>query len=79
MSVIAILGATGTIGSALARRLVRQGMQVLLVGRNDEKLRSLSEELGQPFVTVDLTSSLPLEETLRAVADDLGGFRALVN
>ena len=56
MSLIAILGATGTIGSVL----VRQGQHVLLVGRNEEKLRSLSEKLGQPFVAVDLKSSQPL-------------------
>lgn len=79
MSSIAILGATGTIGSVLARRLVRHGKQILLVGRDEEKLRSLSEELGQPFVTVDLTSSQPLEEALRAVVDVDGGFHALVN
>ena len=60
MSLIAILGATGTIGSVLARRLVRQGQHVLLVGRNEDKLRSLSEKLGQPFVAVDLKSSQPL-------------------
>jgi len=32
MSVVVIFGATGTIGSALARRLVRLGRQVLLAG-----------------------------------------------
>lgn len=79
MSSIAIFGATGTIGSVLARRLVRHGQQVLLVGRNEEKLRSLSEELSQPFVTVDMTSSQALEMGLRAVADAQDGFHALVN
>jgi NAD(P)-dependent dehydrogenase (short-subunit alcohol dehydrogenase family) len=79
MSVIAILGATGTIGSVLARRLVRQGHHVLLVGRNEEKLRSLSEDLGQPFVAVDLTNSQPLEEALRKATAAQGGCQALVN
>ena len=79
MSAIAILGATGTIGSVLARRLVRHGHQVLLVGRSEQTLRSLSEELGQPSVTVDLTSSQPLEEALRAAAAAQGGLHAVVN
>lgn len=79
MSSIAILGATGTIGSVLARRLVRQGRQILLVGRNEGKLQSLSAELAQPCVTVDLTTSQPLEQALRAAADAQGGFQALVN
>lgn len=80
MSMIAILGATGTIGSVLSRRLVRQGQRVLLVGRNEEKLRSLSDELGQPFAAVDMTCSQPLEDAVRAIADaHQGGIRAVVN
>ena len=79
MSLVAILGATGTIGSTLARRLVRQGQQVLLVGRSEEKLRSLTEEIGQPFVMADVTNSQSLEEALRAGTDAHGGCRAVVN
>lgn len=80
MSLIAILGATGTIGSALARRLVRRhGSQLLLVGRNSDKLSRLSEELGQPFATVDLTDSQSLEVALRGAADERGGLHGLVN
>ena len=79
MSSVVILGATGTIGSVLVRRLVRHGQQVLLVGRNQDKLRSLSEELGQPFRSVDLTRSQPLEDALEAVSEDQGGFHAVVN
>jgi NAD(P)-dependent dehydrogenase (short-subunit alcohol dehydrogenase family) len=79
MSLIAILGATGTIGSVLSRRLVRQGNQVLLVGRSEEKLRSLAAELGQPFVAVDLSNSQPLEEALRGIGETQGGFHAFVN
>lgn len=79
MSLIAILGATGTIGSVLARRLVRQGQPVLLVARNEDKLRSLSEELSQPFVSVDFTSSQQLEEALRKATDVQGGCHAIVN
>ena len=79
MSLIVIFGVTGTIGSVLARRLVRNGQQVLLAGRNEEKLRSLSTELGQPFVAVDMTNTQALEETLRVAADAHGGFHAFVN
>lgn len=79
MSSIAILGATGTIGSALAHRLVRRGESVLLVGRNEDKLRSLSEELRQPFAVADLTASLNLEDALQSAAELYGGFNGLVN
>ena len=79
MRMIAILGSTGTIGSVLARRLVRSGHQLLLVGRDEEKLRALSEELDQPSVTVDFTNSQSLEEALRKAAEAAGGINGLVN
>jgi len=79
MSTIAILGATGTIGSAVARRLVRQGQSVLLVGRNEEKLSALERELAQPYVIADLTGSQPLEQALETAATVQGGCRGLVN
>lgn len=79
MSSIAILGATGTIGSTLARRLVQQRQPVILVGRDDAKLQALSKELDQPFLTVDLTQSQPLIEGLREIAADQGGLHGLVN
>ena len=79
MSTIAIIGSTGTIGSVLSRRLVRSGHQLLLVGRNEEKLRALSEELDQPYANVDLTNSLLLEEALMKAADAAGGIYGIVN
>ena len=79
MSAIAILGATGTIGSVLARRLVREGQPVLLVGRNEEKLSALGQELAQPFVTVELMGSQQLEQALEAAADVQGGLHGMVN
>jgi NAD(P)-dependent dehydrogenase (short-subunit alcohol dehydrogenase family) len=71
MSRFAILGATGTIGSALARRLVARGDDLLLVGRNAEKLAKLSAELAQPSVISPLTDSRSLESALN-VALPLG-------
>ncbi len=79
MSRIAILGATGTIGSAVARRLVRNGERVLLVGRNFEKLTALSQELDQACIDVDFANSQRLEEALKNA--DVGdvGYHAIVN
>jgi len=79
MERIAIIGASGSIGSALARRLVQQSRQLLLIGRNEEKLESLSRDLSQPFKVVEMSTSAPLEETLRRDAESNGGFSGLVN
>jgi 3-oxoacyl-[acyl-carrier protein] reductase len=79
MAGIAIIGATGTIGSTLARRLVKQGRSLLLVGRDTAKLTELSHEINQPFVAVDLRNSQELEEALREHFPSLDGFDGLVN
>lgn len=79
MERIGIIGATGGIGSAVARRLVRQGRRLLLVGRSVDKLEALSSELSQPFANVDFSGSGNLEETLLADAETQGEFAGLVN
>ena len=76
---VAILGATGTIGSTLARRLAQHGRSVLLVGRNPEKLEELSRELSQPFALVEMHSSQPLEAALAKSVEVNGGLQGLVN
>ncbi len=79
MERIAILGATGSVGSAIARRLSGKWTGVLLVGRDEEKLSALSQELGHPSVCVDFKTSASLEEALKKDADAHGGFAGLVN
>jgi NAD(P)-dependent dehydrogenase (short-subunit alcohol dehydrogenase family) len=65
MRYVAILGASGTTGSTLARRLTAAGDRLLLLGRHEEKLRPLAEELKQQWCLLDTRSSAPLEEVLR--------------
>lgn len=45
-STVWITGASGAIGSALARRVVRRGGKVVLTARRVEPLRQLADELG---------------------------------
>lgn len=79
MDRIAILGASGSIGGSLARRLVKLGRNVLLIGRNREKLEELATELSQPFAKVDFCSSQSLEDALMRAAESNGGLGGLVN
>jgi NADP-dependent 3-hydroxy acid dehydrogenase YdfG len=61
-----IFGATGGVGSALARNLVVSGRAVHLVGRNAERLEALGDELQSGFTVGD---ALDPELYARAVAD----------
>jgi NAD(P)-dependent dehydrogenase (short-subunit alcohol dehydrogenase family) len=52
-TVTLILGASGGIGGALARRIFAAGGTVIPAGRSPEKLASLSAELGQSAILAD--------------------------
>lgn len=62
MKATLITGASGGIGEAFARRLAREGHNLVLVARSEDKLRSIcdelqaSHEITAKFVAADLTS-----------------------
>lgn len=53
MASFVVLGATGTVGGALARRLVTGGHRVLLAGRDESRLAEIGGGLDQPTVAFD--------------------------
>jgi NAD(P)-dependent dehydrogenase (short-subunit alcohol dehydrogenase family) len=63
-----ILGATGSIGSSLAKKIVNDGGAVHLVGRDENSLSALASELNTTFTTCDV-----LEENFSdKIMSDLG-------
>jgi len=65
-----IFGATGGVGSALARRLAKAGETVFLAGRDEDKLSELAEELDSHFKTCDVLDSEDLEAVVEAANGD---------
>ena len=53
-----ILGATGSIGSALAKKIASDGDQVHLVGRDESILSDLATELNSTFTTCDVLEEI---------------------
>ena len=49
-----ILGASGSIGSSLAKKLVDGGEEVHLVGRDESSVSSLANDLGASFTICDV-------------------------
>ena len=49
-----IFGATGAIGSSLAHQLKKSGQDAHLVARNEDELKSISDNLGFTFTVVDV-------------------------
>lgn len=73
---ILVVGATGGLGSAIARCLVKEGAQLTLSGRTQEKLDQLAAELGDAVIaTAAADLSLPdgpSKIVEAATADDRG-------
>ncbi|MDT0574804.1 3-oxoacyl-[acyl-carrier-protein] reductase [Croceicoccus sp. F390] len=79
-----VTGASGAIGSAIARALAVQGARLALSGSNADKLRTFREELNEDGgdhveITCDLSDSDSVERLVPATIDTLGGIDILVN
>lgn len=74
---VLIFGATGGVGSALARRLTAEGMPVHLAARNEAKLAALAAETGgAPYTACDVLDAGALSAAV-AAAGASGGLAGL--
>ena len=64
---ILVTGASGGIGAATVRLLVKDGAAVIAAGRNEEKLAELATETGCETLTFDLTSEESVRSALSGV------------
>ena len=78
--VYVILGGSGGIGSAVARKLVDGGAKVALAARGAERLEALAAELGNATTeVVDATDMGAVENFVRSTADANEGVDGIVN
>jgi len=78
--VYVILGGSGGIGSATARRVAASGATVALAARNAERLQRVADELGGALTaTIDATKLAEVEAFVRSVAEAHGGVEGIVN
>jgi 3-oxoacyl-[acyl-carrier protein] reductase len=85
-----VTGASGGIGSSIAKALAAQGARLAISGSNAGKLRAFREELDDHrpqhvqevdhvAITCDLSDSVAVEKLVPAAVDSLGKIDILVN
>jgi NAD(P)-dependent dehydrogenase (short-subunit alcohol dehydrogenase family) len=71
---VLIIGATGGVGSALARRLRAEGRNLALIGRDANRLLPFAAELEVPAHTADVTDEAVLRDAIgRAASEGCSG------
>lgn len=73
-----VVGGTGGLGEATARRLHAAGAKVVIADVNDDKGKALEAELGVRYLHTDATSEADVQAAV-AAAQELGPLRATVD
>ncbi|WGK60381.1 SDR family oxidoreductase [Halopseudomonas sp. SMJS2] len=81
MSVALVTGATSGIGVEIARRLIQDGLHVLITGRSEERGRRVADELGERcrFIRADLNQPGAADKLIEATLAEWGRLDVLVN
>lgn len=65
-----ILGGSGSIGSALARRLIDDGQRVVLAARGEQRLSSVASELGCSWRACDASDAAAVDSLVKSLAGE---------
>ena len=78
---VLITGATGGIGSCIARQCVGQGAKVVLLGRNQKKLDMLCSEIGSSamWICSNLQDITSYDQIMQNADKNFGSIDCLVN
>jgi short-subunit dehydrogenase len=78
-----ITGASSGIGRSLARRLARDGVEVVVCARRTDRLEEVAQEMTRSggrarVLTLDVSDTTRTVEAIRAIDDELGGLDLVV-
>ena len=83
-SIVAITGAAGGLGAAMAKRLAQQGARLALLDFNPDMLEELSKSLGLPaedllVVPCDVSDESQVDTAFESIAGHFSGLDLLIN
>lgn len=80
MKKVIITGATSGIGRELAVQFTQKGYQVGLIGRREERLQKLKEEIGELvfYRSLDVSDFEKAEKTYTSLIEEMGGMDLMI-
>lgn len=75
---VLVVGASGALGSALARRLHEEGARVVAAGRDEARTTEVAETLGTDPLTLDVVDVRACAATVARAVEQLGGLDLLL-
>lgn len=76
---IIITGGGRGIGASMAEKFVSEGAEVLIAGRDEKKLKELSEKIGCKYLVLDVSKVETFQSFIKEAENVLGGINCLVN
>ncbi len=77
--VFIVIGAYGSIGSVICSNLKQKNAQVVMAGKNIDKLQSLSSEYDYPFFQLDASNFSQMDSLVEFTLDKFGKLDGVVN
>ena len=77
--VIIIVGGSGGIGSAVARRLSARNCRVILAARDADRLHAVASEMDAESIPLDARDSAAVDAMMKSVNEEHGRIDGLVN
>lgn len=76
---IIVTGGGRGLGLAMARRFVAEGADVLICGRDEERLKDSAKKIGAKYLALDVTDAGDFDSFIDEADKKLGGLDCLVN
>lgn len=76
---IIITGGGRGLGSAMAEKFVKEGAEVLIVGRTEKTVKETADRIGCKYLTLDVSKVDTFADFIKQADENLGGINCLVN
>lgn len=76
---IIITGGGRGLGASMAEKFVKEGADVLIVGRTEKTVKDTAERIGCKYLTLDVSKVDTFADFIQQADDILGGINCLVN